>query len=306
MDILRGMRIFVTVVDGGSFIAAAEQLDTSNAAISRQISALEDHFGVRLLNRTTRRLSLTEPGQALYDRAQQILEDLGEMEASVGQHGAMPSGVLRISAPLSFGIHTLAHLLPGFHARYPKLRLDIDLTDRVVDLVHDGRDVALRIATAPSQNLIARKIAPVRMILCAAPDYLARHGTPVKPQDLAHHQVLSYSYLSSGDTWVLIDAAGEKASVRVKPSIHASNGDLLCTLALAGGGIIVQPEFIVARHIEAGALVPILHGWRLGDFNLHAVYLSRKYLSVKVRVFIDYLAAALGKQTVPGIDDPRT
>ncbi len=296
MDLVRAMQTFVTVVDGGSFIAAADKLDTSNAAISRQVAALEDHFGVRLLHRTTRRLSLTEPGQALYERAQQILDDLGEMEAVVGQHTAAPSGVLRISAPLSFGVHTLAPLLPAFRERYPKLRLDIDLTDRVVDLVHDGMDVALRIARTPGQTLIARKIAPIEMILCAAPSYLASHGTPATPQELSDHQVLSYSYLSSGDTWVLQDTSGTETAVRVSPRIHATNGDLLRQLALAGGGIIGQPDFIVAGDIARGALVPILPGWSMGEFNLYAVYLSRKYLSVKVRVFIDHLIETIGRQ----------
>jgi len=305
MDLVRAMQSFVTVVDCGSFIAAAEQLDTSNAAISRQVAALEDHFGVRLLHRTTRRLSLTEPGHALYDRAQQILTDVGEMEAVVGQHTASPSGVLRISAPLSFGIHTLAQLLPAFRARYPKLQLHIDLTDRVVDLAHDGMDVALRIASAPSQNLIARKIAPIEMIICAAPSYLAAHGTPATPQELSHHQVLSYSYLSSGDNWVLLDSAGAETTVRVSPDIHATNGDLLRQLALAGEGIIAQPEFIVADDIARGTLVPILQGWRLGEFNLYAVYLTRKYLSVKVRVFIDYLTGTIGKQGSTRFPAPR-
>lgn len=296
MDLFRAMQTFVTVVDCGSFIAAAEQLDTSNAAISRQVAMLEDHFGVRLLHRTTRRLSLSEPGQALYERAQQILSDVGEVEAIVGQHTARPSGVLRISAPLSFGIHTLAHLLPAFRERYPQLRLDIDLTDRVVDLVHDGMDVALRIARSPSPNLIARKIAPIEMIICAAPSYLAKRGSPATPQALSDHQVLSYSYLSSGDNWALLGPGGEEAMVRVNPCIHATNGDLLRELALAGDGIIVQPDFIVARDIERGALVPVLQDWHMGDFNLYAVYLSRKFLPVKVRVFIDYLLQTIGRQ----------
>ncbi|WP_176086762.1 LysR family transcriptional regulator [Martelella sp. HB161492] len=297
MDLFRAVQVFVTVVDSGSFVAAAALLDTSNAAISRQVAALESHFGVRLLHRTTRRLSLSEPGQALYQRGQQILHDVAEMEAVVGQHTAMPSGVLRISAPLSFGIHTLSRLLPEFHARYPKLRLDIDLTDRVVDLAHDGLDIALRIARAPSQNLIARKIAPIQMIICASPSYLVKHGEPATPQALSDHEVLSYSYLSSGDNWVLLNAAGAETTVRVSPSIHATNGDLLRELALAGGGIIVQPDFILADDIASGMLVPLLQDWRMGDFSLYAVYLSRKFLSVKVRVFIDYLTETIGRSS---------
>jgi DNA-binding transcriptional LysR family regulator len=297
MDLVRAMQVFAAVVDGGSLAAAAEQLDTSSAAISRQLTALEEHLGVRLLHRTTRRQSLSEPGQAFYERAQQILNDVAETEAVIGRHAMHPSGLLRISAPLSFGIHELARLLPGFRQRYPKLRLDIDLTDRLVDLAHDGMDVALRIARAPSPSLIARRIAPIELIVCAAPSYLAERGTPLFLKDLAEHEILSYSYLSSGDNWVFLDRNGAETVVRVYPSVHATNGDLLRELALAGGGVIIQPAFIVSRDIARGALVPLLEDWRTGDFSLYALYLSRKFLSAKVRAFIDYLVEAV-KQPV--------
>lgn len=295
MVLIHAMRTFVTIVDAGSFTAAAERLNTSSAAISRQVAALEEHFAVRLLHRTTRRLSLSELGQVFYERAQRILGDVAETEAVVGQHTAQPTGVLRISAPLSFGISELAGVLPGFRERYPNLRLDIDLTDRIVDLAHEGIDVALRIVRPLNQGLIARKIAPIEMLICAAPCYLERRGTPQAPADLEHHEGLSYSYLSCGDNWSFRAASGTEITVRVRPWVHATNGDLLRELATAGCGIIIQPDFIVARDIAAGRLTRLLHDWSMDDFHLYAVYLSRKFLSPKVRLFIDYLAETIGK-----------
>ncbi|MCM5557508.1 LysR family transcriptional regulator [Pleomorphomonas sp. JP5] len=295
MDIIRGMEAFTALAGAGSFVAVADKLGTSTAAVSRQIAALEAHLGARLVHRTTRRLSLTEAGAQFLERAEQILADLAEAEAAVGREAVTPAGLLRVSAPLSFGISVLAALLPEFHRRFPDLRLDIDLSDRVVDLAHDGIDVAIRIAQAPSPNLIARRIAPIPIVTCAAPDYLAAHGHPNHPADLAAHETLSYSYLSSGDTWTFRTAAGDTAAVRVRPSVHATNGDLLRRLAVEGGGVIVQPGFIVENDLAAGRLVQVLPEWSLGAFALYAVYLSRRQLSAKVRVFIDYLVEALGK-----------
>lgn len=215
----------------------------------------------------------------------------------MGEHVTVPTGLLRISAPLSYGIGPLARVLPGFRAKHPGLRLDIDLTDMLVDLAHSGVDVALRIARAPSASLIAREIAPVRMIVCASPDYLARRGTPQQPSDLGGHETFSYSYLSLGDSWMFSDVEGRETQVRIHPVVHATNGDLLRALALAGGGVIVQPDFIVGDDIASGRLVPLLESWHMSAFNLYAVYLSRRHLSPKVRVFIDYLVETLGRPT---------
>jgi len=299
MDIIRGMEAFVALATAGSFVAAADKLGTSTAAVSRQIAALETHLGARLVHRTTRRLSLTEAGSQFLERAEQILADLVEAEAVVGREAANPVGLLRVSAPLSFGISVLGALLPEFRRRFPDLRLDIDLSDRVVDLAHDGVDVAIRIAQAPSPNLIARRIAPIPIVTCASPAYLAAHGHPTHPSDLSAHETLSYSYLSSGDTWTFRTAAGATAAVRVRSNVHATNGDLLRRLAVEGGGVIVQPGFIVEDDIAAGRLVQVLPDWSLGTFGLYAVYLSRRHLSAKARVFIDYLVEALGKERHP-------
>lgn len=290
MDLLKAMQVYVAVVDARSMVAAADRLDTSNAAISRQIAALEEYLGARLLNRTTRRLSLTDAGQDFHERARQILADITEAEAVTGAKSVNPTGLLRISAPLSFGISRLGQWLPGFLERYPGLQIDVDLSDRLADLATDGFDVAVRIARTPaSTNVVSRRISPVGMNICASPDYLARMGRPAEPADLAHHQTLSFSYLTMGDSWTLTHRNGRQATVRVRPHVHASNGDLLRDLAVQGFGIIIQPDFIVEKEIAAGRLLPVLEDWTMPDFSLYAVYLSRKFLPAKVRVFIDYM-----------------
>ena len=294
MDLFKSIQAYVAVVDAGSLVDAAEQLGTSNAAVSRYLAALEEHLGARLLNRTTRRLSMTAAGQDFYNRAQTILADIAEAETVAGATTSSPSGLLRISAPLSLGIGKLSQIMPGFLERYPDLRMDIDLTDRVTDLVNDGIDVAVRIAREPATtNVIARKIAPVSMIMCASPHYLVRHGIPHEPDDLKHHETLNYSYLSSGDSWTLTNADGRESVVRIKPRVHATNGDILRELAIAGHGIIMQPDFIVGTALEKGSLKTILNDWTIDGYHLYAIYLSRKFLSAKVRAFIDYLAEGM-------------
>ena len=299
MDISYAMRVLVQVVDSGSFVRAADALGTSNAAVTRQIASLESHLGARLLHRTTRRLSLTDAGAEFCARSRVILEEIAEAEAVAGQGSAQPFGLLRISAPLSFGLMQLARFLPGFRERHPQLRLDIDLSDRVVDLANEGVDVALRIASKLDGNLVARRIAPVSMVVCASPDYLKRRGTPKIPAELVDHATLSFSYLWAGDEWPFTDAHGDLTRVKVSPAVHATNGDLLRELAVAGGGIIMQPTFIVASELERGTLVPILAAYQTLELSLFAVYLSRRHLSNKVRVFIDELVSSIGE------DPPR-
>ncbi len=295
MDIFRAMRVYMAVVETGSFVAAAHQLNISNAAISRHVAALETHLGARLLNRTTRRLSMTDVGQEFLSRAQAIIVDVSEAEAIAGENATKPSGQLRISAPLSFGVSKLSQWLPGFVARYPDLKLDIDLSDRLVDLATDGIDVAIRIGRqAASTNVISRRLGSVPLQICAAPDYLERRGTPTSPHELTEHQTTSFSYLSTGDSWTLKNSHGRTETIRVKPSVHANNGDILRELAVQGYGIIMQPSFIVEKDIAAGRLVRILEDWSLDGLNLYVIYLSRKFLSVKVRVFIDYLSEVAG------------
>ena len=294
MNITHGMRILLQVIDSGSFAHAAQALGLSNAAVTRQVAALEQHLGARLLNRTTRRLSLTDAGAEFCARARAVLEMIAEAESSAAEGVARPTGVLRISAPLSFGVLRLADELPGFRARYPELKLDIDLSDRVVDLANEGFDVALRIAASPEASLIARRIGPIDLLVCASPGYLRRRGAPRSPADLERHEVLSYKYLWSGDAWSFTDSAGNEARVRVRPAVHATNGDLLRRLAVADGGIILQPEFLVAEELRRGRLVHILQDYRTMEFNLYALYLSHQHLPTRVRVFIDYLLERFG------------
>jgi DNA-binding transcriptional LysR family regulator len=296
MDLAYGMKVLVKVVDAGSFARAAEALDTSTAAVSRQIGALEAHLGARLLNRTTRRLSLTDAGAEFCERSRAILEEIAEAEAVAGQQSLQPVGLLRITAPLSFGVSQLSRLLPAFRERHPQIRLDVDLTDRVVDLANEGVDVGLRIAQELGDNLVARRIAPVSMVVCASPIYLKRRGVPRTPADLATHETLSFSYLWVGDDWPFTDAQGVVTRVRVQPAVHATNGDLLRELAVAGGGVILQPSFIVGTELARGTLVPLLTDFRTLELSLFAVYLSRRHLSSKVRVFIDYLVERIGAQ----------
>jgi DNA-binding transcriptional LysR family regulator len=291
MDTLRAMEVYITVVEAGSFVAAADRLDTSNAAISRHVAALEDHLGARLLNRTTRRLSMTDVGQEFFNRAQAIFADVSEAEAIAGQNSVKPTGQLRISAPLSFGIAKLSQWLPGFVARYPDLKLDIDLSDRLVDLATDGIDVAVRIGRqAATTNVISRRLGSIPLEICASPDYLQRRGTPTSPYELSDHQTTSYSYLATGDTWTMTNNQGRTETIRISPSIHANNGDILGKLAAHGYGIVMQPSFVVEEDIAAGRLVRILNDWSVEGLNLYALYLSRKFLPAKVRVFIDYLS----------------
>lgn len=290
MDVLNAMRVYVAVVESGSLVGAAEGIGTSSAAVSRHVAALEVHLGARLLNRTTRRLSMTDAGQDFFARAQQILADVAEAEALAGESAENPSGLLRISAPLSFGIGRLSQWLPSFIARYPDLKLEVDLTDRPVDLANDGIDVAVRIARQPaSTNVIARRIAPIRTIVCAAPHYLDHRGRPTVPADLAAHDTLGFSYLSTGDNWGFRGPAGQEVTVRVRSHLKANNGNILCELALQGLGVIYQPAFIVERHIASGRLERILTDFSEEGLSLYALYLSRKFLAAKVRVFIDFL-----------------
>jgi DNA-binding transcriptional LysR family regulator len=203
-------------------------------------------------------------------------------------------GLLRVTAPLSFGITHLSRLLPDFLRRYPQLKLDLDLSDRVVDLVNERVDVALRIARAPSPTLVARRLASVGMVVCASPAYLKRHGTLRTPGELADHRTLSFSYLWAGDDWTFEDAQGHLTTVHVNADVHATNGDVLRELAVAGEGIVLQPNFIVGTDVASGVLVPLLTEWKTFELSLYAVYLSRKNLSLKVRAFVDYLVESIG------------
>lgn len=293
MDRFLEMQTFAAVVDAGSFVAAADSLAASKAAVSRYVGDLETRLGVRLLHRTTRRLSLTVEGQAFYDRCKELLAGLDEAEAEVSARGAAASGLLRVNAPVTFGIRHLAPLWGDFRALHPKVSLDVTLADRVVDLVEEGYDLAIRIATLASSTLVSRRLATTRMRLCASPGYLAAHGVPQHPRDLGDHAVIAYSYWSTKDEWHFDGPAG-KVSVRTAPWMHSNSGDTCRALALADQGVVLQPGFLVGEDIAAGRLVELLPGYRAMELGIYAVYPTRRHVLPKLRVLIDFLAGRFG------------
>ena len=292
MDLLGSMKTYVAVVDSGSFASAAMRLDVSRAMVSKQVQKLEEHLGTRLLNRTTRRLSLTETGRAFYERSVQILGDVNEAEQIAGQMTTLPRGVLRVTIPLSYGQHRLGSIIGAYTQAYPQVQLDIALSDRKVDLVEEGFDVAIRIGALPQSDLIARKLGIAHSIVCASPAYLAAHGTPQAPGELGQHACLSYSLSGGGADWRL-ESANEQVIVPVTGPMKADNGDIIRLAAVAGAGIALQPHFIVGEDIAAGRLVQVLPAWQSAEMGIYAVYPSRKHLSAKVRTFVDFLVAAL-------------
>ncbi len=300
MDLLASMRVFAAVVDAGSFAAAADRLDMSRAMTSKYVISLEDHLGTRLLNRTTRRLSVTESGSAFYERCVQIIADVTEAEQVAGHLSAVPRGTLKIAMPLAFGLHRLGPVIADYVSAYPEVKLDISLSDRKVDLIEEGFDVAIRIGTLPESGLIARKLGSDRTIVCASPAYLKRHGTPKKPEDLAAHSCLGYTYTNSGGEWRLKNR-GKEVAVRSDGAIKADNGDMLRLAALSGAGLIFQPLFIVSDDLQAGRLVQVLAEYASAELGIYAIYPSRKHLSAKVRTFVDFLVERLDAARRTGV-----
>ena len=292
MDRLRAFEVFVTVVNRGSFARAADALDTSPANVTRYVNELEAHLGTRLLNRTSRKLSLTEGGETLFSRCKTILEDVAETEGLVSTTSVEPRGRLRINAPVSFGILHLAPLWPRFMQRYPEVELDIALIDRVVDIVEEGFDLAIRISRAGTADHAARKLATSTNILCASPGYLKHWGQPEIPADLLGHRCIGYSYAATADEWQLADRNGKLHAVAVNCHMHTNNGDTARAAALAGHGVIWQPTFLIGDDLRAGRLVRVLPEYRLPDIDVLAVYPSRRHVSAKVRAVIDFLVDA--------------
>jgi DNA-binding transcriptional LysR family regulator len=290
-DRFEEMRVFAAVVEAGGFTAAAARLGMSKAAVSRHVAELEERLGVRLLHRTTRRLSTTAEGELFHARCRELLDRLEEAEAELGSGSTTAQGVARVNVPLSFGVIHLAPLWPRLLERHPGLELDVSLSDRVVDLVDEGYDLAVRIGQLPASSLVSRRLASTRLVACAAPAYLAAHGAPARPAELARHAVIGYSLFASGDTWSFSGPAGEE-SVKVQPRMRTNNGDTCRAAALAGQGIILQPSFMVGADLAEGKLVELMPGWRSIALGIYAVYPSRKFLAPKVRVIIDFLVEA--------------
>ncbi|HEV7372821.1 LysR family transcriptional regulator [Arenibaculum sp.] len=293
MDRLDDMIAFVSVVDCRSFTAAAEKLGVSKSVISRRMTELENRLGARLLNRTTRRLSMTEIGQAFYERSVRILADVDDAEAVVSSLHASPRGVLRIAAPLSFGMLHLAPALPDFMAPHPDLEVELDLNDRYVDLVEERYDVAVRIGRLKDSSLVARRIAPNRRVVVGSPGYFARHGRPERPDDLLNHNCLLYTNVPIAEQWQFrVD--GVQRPVRAAGSLRVNNGETLRDAAVAGLGLAILPTFICGSDLSAGRLEPVLVGNVVSDSAVHAVYPHGRHLSPKVRAFVDFIARRFG------------
>ncbi|MGE5475809.1 MAG: LysR family transcriptional regulator [Bacteroidales bacterium] len=293
MDLLAGMAVFARVVDAGGISAAARDLRLSKSAVSKQLAALEDRLGARLLQRTTRRMSLTEAGAGFLEHCRRVVAEAEAAESAVGALQAEPRGTLRINAPMTFGTMHLAAAMPDFMARYPQLTVNLSLNDRLVDLLEEGYDVAVRIGRLADSSLVARKLAPARRVIVAAPSYLDRRGRPQSLAELAGHDVLSYSYISAADEWTFLGPGGEE-SVRVEPRLSANNGEILLAACLAGTGIAAVPTFISGPSLRAGTLVRLLPQYESAGLGIHAVWPTARHLSAKVRAFVDFLAERFG------------
>lgn len=293
MDTINGMRTFAAVAAEESFTSAAERLEISPQLASKYVRQLEERLGVRLLNRSTRRLSLTEAGQAYYDRVRQILLDIDDMEGAVGDLSARARGTLRINAPMSFGQLHLAQAICEYRDTQPEVEVDLTLNDRIADVVSEGFDLAIRIGRLEESSLVARRLASARVVACGSPAYFQSRGIPETPEQLADHECLRYAYFSGFDRW-RFERNGKAHTVRIQGPYSANNGDVLRIAALAGEGIVLQPTFIVGEDIQSGRLQTVLDEYCPPVLNIYAVYAHRQYLSAKVRTFVDFLAAYFG------------
>ncbi|MFF7706886.1 LysR substrate-binding domain-containing protein [Pseudomonas sp. NPDC007930] len=294
MDRIDCMRAFVATVDANGFAAAARALQVPRSKVSKQIQALEDAIGVQLLLRTTRSLHLTEAGAEYYEACRELIASLDEAEQRARSGLAEVHGVLRVNAPMSFGLSRLGPLLPRFHALHPKLELQLVFSDQQVDPIKGGFDVTIRIASLADSSLVARTLAPAPRVLVAAPAYLERAGTPHTPKDLARHACLNYGYLQSGVSLQLSNGK-ETQKVHVTGPLHANNGDLLAQAAEAGMGIALLPTFIVEKALAAGTLVAVMCDWQAPPISINAVYPSARRVPMKTRVFLDFLKEALAE-----------
>jgi DNA-binding transcriptional LysR family regulator len=292
MDRIECMRAFVATVGANGFAAAARALDVPRSKVSKQIQALEEAIGVQLLQRTTRSLHLTEAGAEYYDACRDVIAALDEAEQRARTGMGEIRGVLRVNAPMSFGLSRLGPLIPRFNELHPNVELQVVLSDQQVDPVKGGFDVTIRIASLPDSSLVARSLAPAPRLMVASPGYLAKHGAPQTPKDLANHPFLSYGYLQSGISLQLCNGK-ETQRVTVSGPLHANNGDILAQAAVGGMGIALLPNFIVERAVAEGRLQAVLTDWQAPAISVNAVYPSARRVPLKTRAFIDFLVAEL-------------
>ncbi|NQW10127.1 MAG: LysR family transcriptional regulator [Alphaproteobacteria bacterium] len=293
MDVLTGMAIFTAVVENNSLAGAARHLNLSPSVVSKQLSALEDRLGVRLLNRTTRRVSLTEVGSAYYERCKRILADVDEAEAAVTTAHSSPRGLLKITAPTTFAHRHVAPHLAAFIDRFPEVQVQLLVSDRLVDLVEEGVDLAIRIAQLKDSSLIARKLAPNHRKLVASPEYLKRWGTPSKPEHVNDHAVVSLLPGNPINDWHFV-VDGEETVIRAKGDIVTNNGDAILELALSGAGLAMLAAHVVGEYLQCAKLVSVLDEYVREDVPIYAVYPSNRHLSPKVRAFVDFLIEMYG------------
>ena len=285
------MHIFTRVAELASFTQAADTLGLPKASVSNAVRQLETTLGTRLLHRTTRRVTPTQDGQAFYERCKDLLSGMQDAETEVRQHAGEVMGELRVSAPVTFGLMHLAPLWPRFMAQHPRLLLDVTLGDRLVDLVDEGYDLAVRIAQLPNSSLVSRRLAATRLILCASPRYLAEHEALTHPTDIARHPVFAYKLLATGEQWHFEGPQGPIV-VKINPRMRSNSGDSCCEAALQHQGLVLQPAFLVGEHLRSGALVEVLPAFRSTELGIYAVYPSRQQLAPKVRRMVDFLADA--------------
>ncbi|EAR07342.1 LysR family transcriptional regulator [Reinekea blandensis] len=294
MDRIDTMKAFVAVAEAGSFTKAGEKLELSNQLVSKYVSQLEEQLGVRLFNRTTRNVRLTQEGEQCLQHALHILESVDDMENHFGQLQAAAKGQLHISAPVSFATQYLGPLVRDFKKAYPDVGVNLELSDRKVDVVEEGFDVALRIGHLKDSSLIAKRVAPVRLVLCAAPSYLDQHGVPEHPEDLIGSHFLRYSYMEYAPLSNPLMKVLRAHSQNNPNGIIANNGDILVSAAVAGEGYILQPTFIVSEPLKSGQLSIILKDYEPEPMGLYAVYPHRKLLAPKLRAFIDFMSSYFG------------
>lgn len=295
IDIVAGMRVFTAVVEAGSFAGAADKLDLSRGMATRYVAQLEAHLGVRLLHRTTRKLSLTEAGGDYFQRATQILAMVEEAESLAAQEASLPRGTLRIATSVGFGVRHMDRAITEYLQRYPGVEVDLTLNDRVVDLVEEGFDLAVRVAKQIDPGLVARRLTRARTAACASPGYLKRHGTPKSPEQLTGHNCLTFAYSSLQNDWRFRRKNVER-TVRVSGNLRGNNGDILVNAAIEGLGVILEPTLLVFEALRQKRLVRILSDWETDEFSVFAVYPNRKFLPPKVRSFIDFLADRFGPE----------
>jgi DNA-binding transcriptional LysR family regulator len=294
MQDLKQLEAFIAVAQTSSFVAAADKLNVSKAMVSRRVADLEASLQVRLLNRTTRKTSLTENGRAYFERCADILNQLSEATAAVTANATHIRGKLRINAPLSFGNAHLAPLWGAFMLQYPQVELDVLLSDRIIDTVEEGFDLTIRIGQLQPSSLVARQLTSARMVLCASPKYLAQAPALKVPQDILQHRVAVYTGSANGNTWSLTDAAGVKHMIGVATlsGVRCNSGDTCAAAAIAGYGLTYQPMFLVEAALQSGQLVPVMPMMTSPEIGIHALYPTRKHLSGKVRAMVDFLSQA--------------